>query len=183
VLIQLGEVRQVLEQLRQAQTLAEKLNDDYRRGRVCAFMTNVHGQLGELEEPLAWGRRALAIARTLGSPELRILTTTFLEMVHYYRGEYARVVELATENLASVPADQVFAHFGATGPASVFDRHCLVMSFAQLGRFAEAAKYETEAIQLVESTDHAFTLALAHFPSHTHETVKGDWAIASNAAS
>ena len=179
MLIQLGEVRQVLEQLRQAQTLAEKLNDDYRRGRVCAFMTNVHGQLGELEEPLAWGRRALAIARTLGSPELRILTTTFLEMVHYYRGEYARVVELATENLASVPADQVFAHFGATGPASVFDRHCLVMSFAQLGRFAEAAKYETEAIQLVESTDHAFTLALAHFPSHTHETVKGDWAIAS----
>jgi tetratricopeptide (TPR) repeat protein len=179
VLIQLGEVRQVLEQLRQAETLAEELSDDYRRGRVCAFMTNVHGQLGELDEPLAWGRRALAIAHTLGSPELRILTTTFLEMVHYYRGEYPRVVALATENLASVPADQVLAHFGATGPASVFDRHCLVMSLAQLGRFAEAAKYEIEAIRLAESTDHAFTLALAHFPSHTHETVKGDWAVAS----
>jgi class 3 adenylate cyclase/DNA-binding SARP family transcriptional activator len=179
VLIQLGEVRRVLEQLRQAETLAEKLNDDYRRGRVCAFMTNVHGQLGELDEPLAWGRRALAIARTLRSPELRILTTTFLEMVHYYRGEYSRVVELATENLASVPADQVFAHFGATGPASVFDRHCLVMSLAQLGRFAEATKYETEAIRLAESIDHAFTRALAHFPSHTHEAVKGDWVTAS----
>ncbi len=178
VLIQLGQVRRVLDQLRQAETLAEKLNDDYRRGRVCAFMTNVHGQLGELDEPFAWGRRALAIAHALRSPELRILTTTFLEMVHYYRGEYPRVVELATENLASVPADQVFAHFGATGPSSVFDRHCLVLSLAQLGRFTEAAKYETEAIQLGESMDHAFTLALAYFPSHTHGTIKGDWAIA-----
>src|SRR5262249_29829375 len=45
--------------------------------------------------------------------------------------------------------------------------------------FAEAAKYETEAIRLAESIDHAFTLALAHFPSHTHQTVKGDWAVAS----
>src|SRR5262252_3526794 len=178
VLIQVGEVRRVLEQVREAETLAEKLNDDHRRGRASAFMTNVHGQLGELDEPLVWSRRALAIAHTLGSLELQILTTTFLEMVHYYRGEYQRVVELAIGNLASVPADQVYAHFGATGPASVFDRHCLVMSLAQLGRFLEAAEYETEAIRLAQSTDHAFTVALAYFPSHTHQILKADWATA-----
>jgi class 3 adenylate cyclase/DNA-binding SARP family transcriptional activator len=178
VLIQFGEVRRMLRQLQEAEILAEKLNDDDRRGRVCAFMTNAHGQLGELEEPLVWGRRALAIAQTSGNAELRILTTTFLEMVHYYRGEYQLVVELATENLASVSADQTFAHFGATGPATVFDRHCLVMSLAQLGRFAEAATYEAEAVRIAESADHAFTLALAYFPSHTHQTVKGDWAMA-----
>ena len=72
VLIQLGEARRVLEQVREAETLAEKLNDDNRRGRVCAFMTNALGQLGELDEPLTWGGRALAIADTLGSAELRI---------------------------------------------------------------------------------------------------------------
>jgi len=178
VLIQVGEVRRVLEQVREAESLAEKLNDDHRRGRACAFMTNVHGQLGELDEPLVWSRRALTIADRLGSLELRILTTTFLEMVHYYRGEYQRVVELAIGNLASVPADQVYAHFGATGPASVFDRHCLVMSLAQLGRFLEAAEHEAEAIRLAQSTDHAFTVALAYFPSHTYQILKSDWATA-----
>jgi class 3 adenylate cyclase/tetratricopeptide (TPR) repeat protein len=178
VLIQVGEVRRVLEQVREAETLAEKLNDDHRRGRACAFMTNVHGQLGELDEPLVWSRRALAIARTLGSLELQILTTTFLEMVHYYRGDYQRVVDLAIANLASVPAEQVYAHFGATGPAAVFDRHCLVMSLAQLGRFLEAAEHEAEAIRLAESTNHAFTVALAYFPSHTHQILKADWATA-----
>ena len=177
-LIQLGEVRRVLDRLREAETLAEKLNDDRRRGRVCAFMTNVHGQLGELDEAVASGSRALAIARMLEDLELRILTTTYLEMVHYYRGEYERVIELATDNLAELPADWAYKHFGNAAPASVFDRHCLVMSLAQLGRFAEAAEYETEAIRLAEPTHHAFTVALAHFPSHTLHPLKGDWATA-----
>jgi tetratricopeptide (TPR) repeat protein len=167
LLIQLGEVRRVLERLREAETLAEKLNDDNRRGRVWAFMTNVHGQLGELNEPLAWGSRALAIAHRLGNLELRILTTTYLVMVHYYRGEFERVVELATENLASLPPDRVHAHFGNAAPPSVFDRHCLAMSLAQLGKFAEAAEYESEAIRLAELSRELFSLALALFPAHT----------------
>ena len=42
-------------------------------------VTSVHGQLGELDEPLSWGSRALAIAHGLGNLELRILTTTYLD--------------------------------------------------------------------------------------------------------
>ena len=76
VLSQLGEVRQALERLREAEALAERLNDDRRRGRVCAFMTNVHSLLGELDEALATGTRALEIAGRLGDLRLRILTTT-----------------------------------------------------------------------------------------------------------
>ena len=43
-------------------------------------------------------------------------------------------------------------------PPSVFDRSWLVMSLAQLGRFAEAAEYEAEAIRLAEPTQHAYTV-------------------------
>jgi predicted ATPase len=50
VLTQLGEVRRALERLREAEALAERLNDDRRQGRVCAFMTNIHSLLGELDE-------------------------------------------------------------------------------------------------------------------------------------
>jgi len=39
VLHQLGEPRRGLERLREAETFAERLNDDRRRGRVCAVMT------------------------------------------------------------------------------------------------------------------------------------------------
>ena len=73
VLAQLGEIRRALERLREAEALAERLNDDRRRGRVCAFMTNVHSLLGELDEALVTGARALEIAGRLGDLRLRIL--------------------------------------------------------------------------------------------------------------
>ena len=58
------------------------------------------------------GTRALVIAGRLGDVRLRILTTSFLGETHYYRGEYERVVELATDNLAALPADWVYEYFG-----------------------------------------------------------------------
>jgi tetratricopeptide (TPR) repeat protein len=175
VLIQLGEVRQTLERLREAEALAERLNDDSRRGRVWAVVTNVHTNLGELDEALASGTRALEIAGRLGDLRLRILTTSYLEQAHYFRGEYERVVELATGNLAALPADWFDEYLGNIAPASVYDRVWLIMSLAQLGRFAEAAEYEAEAIRLAEPTHHAFTVGQAHRGAGTLHLLEGDW--------
>jgi class 3 adenylate cyclase/tetratricopeptide (TPR) repeat protein len=163
-LIQLGEVRRALERLLEAETLAERLNDDRRRSRACAFMTAIHILLGELDEALVTGTRALAIAGRLGDIRLRILTTGFLEQAHYSRGEHERVVQLATDNLGVLPADWVYESFGATQPASVFDRCQLMLSLAELGRFAEAVEPEAEAIRIAARTQHAYTVGFAHNP-------------------
>ncbi|PYN92576.1 MAG: hypothetical protein DMD89_27165, partial [Candidatus Rokuibacteriota bacterium] len=144
--------------------------------RVCAFMTVTHSQLGEQDEALVTGTRALEIAGRLGDLRLRILTTTYLEQAHYFRGEYERVVELAAENLAALPADWVYEYFGNAAPASVFDRHWLVRSLAELGRFTEAAEYEAEAVRLAEPTHHAFTVGVAYRAAGTLHLLKGDWA-------
>ena len=96
------------------------------------------------------GTRALEIAGRLGDLRLRILATTFVEQAHYYRGEYERVIELATDNLAALPADWISEHLGASAPASVYDRFWLVTSLAQLGRFREATVHEAEAMRLAE---------------------------------
>jgi predicted ATPase len=76
VLGQLGESRRSLERLREAEAAAERLNDDSRRGRVCALMTNAHSSRGELDEALVTGSRALEIAARLGDLKLRIASTT-----------------------------------------------------------------------------------------------------------
>ena len=176
VLVGLGEVRWALKRLREAEALAEKLNDDRRRGRVCAVVTNVHSHLGELDEALVTGSRALEIAGRLGDLRLRILATTYLEQAHFFRGEYERVVELATDNLAALPADWVYESFGAGMPTSVYDRYRLVQSLAQLGRFAEAAQYEAEALRLAERTQHLYTVGMAHDAASRLHLLKGDWA-------
>jgi predicted ATPase len=100
-LAQLGEYRQVMDRLREAEAIAEALDDDRRRGRVCAVLTNAHSQLGELDEALELGTRALAIARRGGDLGLRLLTTTYLEQASYFRGEYERAVELALDNMGA----------------------------------------------------------------------------------
>jgi len=175
VLTLLGEVRPTLKRLREAETLAERLNDDRKRSRVCAFMTNAHLQLGELDEALVTGTRALELAGRLGDLRLRILATSYLEQAHYFRSEYERVIELATDNLAALPADWVHEYFGGTVPVSVDDRRWLIMSLAQLGRFAEAAGHEAEGIRVAEPTQHAFTVGVAYYAAGKLHLLKGDW--------
>jgi class 3 adenylate cyclase/tetratricopeptide (TPR) repeat protein len=176
VLLELGRGQRMLECLREAEALAERLNDDRRRSRVLGFMTVAHSLGGELNEARATGSRALEAAGRLEDLRTRIVATSLLVQVHYARGEYDRVIELATGNLAALPADWVHETFGLGGPPSVWDRGCLIMSLAERGRFAEAARYEAEAIGIAEPTKHAFTVSMALFTAGVLHLLKGDWA-------
>ena len=174
VLLELGRSPQMWECLREAEAFAERLNDDGRRGRVYGFVTVAHSLRGELDEALAAGSRALEVAGRLDDLRLRIVTTSLLVQVHHARGEYERVSELATGNLAALPAEWVHETFGLGGPPSVWDRGCLIMSLAERGRFAEAARYEAEAIGIAEPTRHAFTISMALFAASVLHLLKGD---------
>jgi len=175
-LAQLGEYRQVMDRLREAEAIAEALDDDRRRGRVCAVLTNAHSQLGELDEALELGTRALAIARRGGDLGLRLLTTTYLEQASYFRGEYERAVELALDNMGALPPDLAGESFGAAMPIAIYDRYLLIRSLAQLGRFADGARYEAEARRLAESTRHAYPVGMAHVAASWLYLLQGDWA-------
>ena len=176
VLSLLGEVRRMKEGLREAEVLAERLNDDRRRGRVWAFMTLTHTLLGEMDEAFVTGTRALEIAKRLGDLRLRILTTTYLVQTHNFLGDHERVVELATDNLAALPADSVYERFGNSMPISIYDRGYLVRSLSELGRFAEAAEYATEALRLAELTQQMWPVGWAHFAAGMSLLLKGDCA-------
>jgi tetratricopeptide (TPR) repeat protein len=152
VLTLLGEVRQTLDRLREAESLPERLDDDPRRGRVYALLTNIHAMVGELDEALLTGTRALDLARRLGDVKLRVLATTYLEVTLYYLG---------------MPA-----------PPPVYDRGNLVVGLAELGRFAEAATHEAATIRLAELTQHAYTVGLAARTASVLHLLKSDWATA-----
>jgi predicted ATPase/DNA-binding SARP family transcriptional activator len=175
VLSLLGEILQTLGRLREAEVLAERLNDDRGRGRVCAFMTNTHMQFDELDEARASGARALAIARSQRDLDLQILTMTYLAEANYFGGEYERAAELATDNLAALPAGRIYERFGNASPVSVYDRNWLISSLAELGRFQEATRYSDEAINIAKQTDHAFTVGIAFTAARRLHSLKGDW--------
>jgi predicted ATPase len=178
VLNLLGDPRKTLALLHEAEGLAQRLNDDRRRAQVSACAVPHHTFVGELDEALASGVRALAIARNLGDLEVGICSASLLEQVHYHRGEYRLTVEMARDNLATLPAEWVDAYLGIAVPSSIYDRCWLVMSLAELGRFLEAAVDETEAIRLAESTHRAAPVGLAHFAAGVRHLLQGNWATA-----
>jgi class 3 adenylate cyclase/tetratricopeptide (TPR) repeat protein len=175
VLRQLGEVRRMLEYLQEAEALAERLKDDRRRGRVCAITTTVLSTLDELDEALVTGTRAVEIAHRVGDLSLAFITKSCLEQTYYYRGEYEQVVDMAIKNVAVVPTEWAHEYFGLAVPPSVFGRAWLIMSLAELGRFAEAADYEVEAIRIAEPTERAHTIGWAYLPASMLHLFRGDW--------
>ena len=128
VLRQLGEVREMLNQLREAEALAERLKDDLRRGRVCSFMTTVLSNLDQLDEAIVTGRRCVEIAQRIGDLRLSIIAGSNLTEPYYLRGDYEQAVEIATGNLAALPPEWVREYFGMAVPASVFTWGWLIMS-------------------------------------------------------
>jgi tetratricopeptide (TPR) repeat protein len=176
VLMQLVEFKRCLEVLGEAEALAERLDDDGRRGRASAFLANMHTRLDDPDAALVHGRRSLQIAARLGDLRLRILATSFLGYAHFCRGEFTRSVELATANLAALPAEWAHEFFGSSQPPAVNDRCRLIVSLAHLGRFAEASPHEAELIRLVEEMQHAYSQALAYHARCSLHHHKGDWA-------
>ena len=118
----LGDGRRMLQCLREGEALAERLNDDRRRGRVCAFLTNTHSMLGELDAALASGGRAMDIVHRLGDVDLRTVNACYLVQAHFLRGDYERTVELAIGNIAALPIDRMDDFFGMGVLPAVWDR-------------------------------------------------------------
>jgi len=176
VLVALREIRTSLHRMREAEDLAERLDDDRRRAQVYAGMTNAFSHLGELDAAVATGTRGLDIARRLSDSTLRILNTTYLEGAHYFRAEYERVVELASDNLASLPPNSLDESFGASLPICIYDRCRMFQSLMHLGRFAEAVVHATETLRLADERHHAYTIGMVNTEASDLYNLVGDWA-------
>ena len=175
VLRQLGEVGLMLEHLREAEVLAERLNDDARRCRVCSFLTVILSNLGQLDEATVVGARSMEIARRTGDLQLRIITGSNFAEPYYLRGEFEEAIGLAAGSLAALPGPQAQEYFGMAVPPAVFARGWLIMSLADLGRFEEATRYETEAIKIADATKHPHTIGWAYVTASRLYLLKGDW--------
>jgi tetratricopeptide (TPR) repeat protein len=111
VLIQLAEPRQALEFMREAEVLADRLNDDHRRVRARVLAINLQAMLGELDQACASAERALALA--LGDSELHSHTTSAPQTVvgrTLIEYDSARRLNL-TRLLAFLESFQRFARF------------------------------------------------------------------------
>jgi tetratricopeptide (TPR) repeat protein len=158
----LGEPQQLSEHLREAETLAEAVNDQRRLGWVCNYMTHHLWYTGHYDRAIASGQRALALAGNLDDFALQVTANFYLSLVYSALGDYRQALVVLRCAIASLQGDVIYERQGLAGLPSVLFRSRLGLCLAELGAFAEGIAQGDEAVHIAEVVDQPYSLVLAY---------------------
>jgi tetratricopeptide (TPR) repeat protein len=159
-LLPLGEHARILDHLRAAETLAERLDDPRRLGWIAAYLCNSFSVIGEYDGAIAAGQRALALATTSGAFDVQVIAHMVLGVTYSTVGDFQQALEASRRVLVSLTSDLHSARFGQALPTVVSRGH-IVWSLAELGGFAEEKGVGEEAVRLAEAAEQPYSLAIA----------------------
>ena len=162
VLLPLGEQERILDHLRVAATLAEAVQDQQRLGWVTIYMTSCFYNMGQSENAVRTGQRALTMALSLEDVALQIQAAYYLGLAYHLLGHYQQAVEILGRNVAALEGKLVHERFGLSYLPSVFSRTWLVWCFAELGAFDEGRAIGQEAIRIAEASEQPWDLLAAY---------------------
>jgi tetratricopeptide (TPR) repeat protein len=147
--------------LRRAETLAQTLGDDLRRGWVYAAMGNNCWRAGEVDRAIATNQRALAEATSLGHVGLQARAHIQLGQAYFDAGDYARAVDSLARNVATLQGDLLSERFGTNGSVAASSRVWLSYCLAERGAFAEGLALAEAGLRLAEAVHYPFTMSEA----------------------
>ena len=113
-LVQFGEFRPGLEYLREAETLAKELGDQRRLGQILTSMTHSFWSLGDYEDAIACGQRALALTAASGDPVHESMVQGILGTVYFYLGDYRRAIDVLKRALTAFEGQWRQERFGTS---------------------------------------------------------------------
>ena len=162
---QLGETERILEHLREADRLAEALDDQLRLGRVAAYLTTYYYAVGNQEHAVASGQRALTIATALGNFPLQVELNFRLGQVYNQIGQYRVAMSFLSRNVENVELLQGELAHRMIAPVSfsAFSRAYLVLCLAERGEFPAGTACGEEAVRIAEALDQPFSVAMAYY--------------------
>jgi class 3 adenylate cyclase/tetratricopeptide (TPR) repeat protein len=162
-LVPLAEFGPIIEDLREAERLAQALDDQARLGRVSSFLSAYFWLVGDQLFAVDHGRRALDVASRLDDRGLRVRTNISLGQAYHVLGEYRKALEVLGSNVDELQGDLLGRRFGLVGVASVLSRAWMVWCLAELGEFDLALTRGEEAIRIAEAVEHPYSILAAYF--------------------
>ncbi|HSF30198.1 MAG TPA: AAA family ATPase [Candidatus Tectomicrobia bacterium] len=153
-LVPLGEFAQIGDYLRQAETLAEGLQDRRRLGRLSAYMAHYLWATVHHKRAVEVGQRARALATELGDLALHIIANHIVGYAYHDLSDYRPAMDLLRQNIALLEGDLIGERFGQPRLPAVESRCSLALCLGWQGAFAEARPLIQEADRLAEVADH-----------------------------
>ena len=156
-LLPLGDYERIFALLRDAERLAEALDDPYRLGWISAHLTHYFWTMRHLDRALAYGQRAVALAAPFDDVGLDAHAHFDLAEVHYSLGHYHQAIVAFEQLVARFTGDRLYERIGVA-MHSVVSRRWLVQALAETGAFAAGIVRGEEGIRIAETADHPFSL-------------------------
>jgi len=176
----LGDFGRILAYLREAEVLAEALDDPRWLGQISLFLSNYFYIMGAYDQAITAGQRALALARAGGEVVLDALANQYLGLAYQAQGDYRRAIDCLGQTVTSLDGARHRERFGEAFLPAVFSRAALALTqelgmrplqahchlglgtlYATVGQRAEARTTLTTAIELYRAMDMTFWLPQA----------------------
>jgi tetratricopeptide (TPR) repeat protein len=160
----MGRFADLMRHLRQAEGIAETLDDRARLARVAAYMSNHAWITGDLPSALASGQRALGLAEALANEGLAVEANFRLGQVHWSLGRYREALSFFERCETAVEPAGAAARYGPSGWPTEFGLAELSLYYTaapltELGRFDEALAAAQHALEFATRIDRPFALA------------------------
>jgi len=159
----IGQFQRTLQPLREAEALAEALEDRPRLGRIAACLSQYFRLVDDLDRSIESAERGLAIADAVGDFVLQLVSRVALGQSCHALGEYARATETLQWNVAALTGDLARERFGQVYLPAALSRAWLARCLADLGQFAQGSVVGEEAVRIAEAEDHPFSIVTALF--------------------
>ena len=153
--------RRILAYLHEAEALAAALDDPRRLAQVSIFLSVHFYFMGENDQAIAVGQRALALATASGEVILQALANLYLGFAYEAQGDYRRAIDCFGQTVASLDGARRYERFGQVNLPAVQSRTWLAVCHAQLGMFAEGRALGDEGLRIAEAVAHPGSLMYA----------------------
>jgi class 3 adenylate cyclase/tetratricopeptide (TPR) repeat protein len=158
VLAPLGRYGQILDYMREAETLANELGDRRRLGLVLADLGARLRNVGDHGHALQASRRAFDIATELGDTDLQIEAKYRTAQVYFAQGKLEQAASLFRETMETLADINVARRTALPRFFAAWPQVWLGLALSQLGRFTEALSHAEAAVRIAERTGHPHTV-------------------------
>jgi tetratricopeptide (TPR) repeat protein len=172
----LGRSDNVLDHLKEAESLSQSINDEYRLGRALQMQTQFYVTTGDRDRALDCAQRAIDAATKAGDAYTQLLPKIFMGMVHCQWGDLRKAKEILSEaaNAADAMEWKPEQRLMPANPP-VLSRSWLSRCLAELGEFDSAVAQTEEVFRIAEKDNDPINLANACRNAGVMFLIKGDF--------
>ena len=156
-----GGPERILPSLREAETLAEALDDPRRLAQISHFLSHHFRMIGAYDQAIAAAQRAFALATASGDVILPALVNNYLGRVYQTQGNYRRALDCFGRTVTALEGERRHERFGQVLLPAVSSRGWLAWCHAELGTFVDGAALGEEGLRIAEAVDHPASLMFA----------------------